>query len=30
MRGEFLGVWSETLWEIWLPLTDHKIVLILA
>src|SRR5437867_3393540 len=23
MRGEFLGVWSETWREIWLPLIDH-------
>src|SRR6266850_2436311 len=24
MRGEFIGVWSETWREIWLPLTDHE------
>ena len=24
MRGEFLGVWSETWREIWLPLIDHQ------
>ncbi len=24
MRGEFLGVWSETWREIWLPLIDHE------
>jgi len=24
MRGEFIGVWSETSREIWLPLTDHE------
>jgi hypothetical protein len=24
MRGEFLGVWSETGREIWLPLIDHE------
>lgn len=24
MRGEFIGVWSETWREIWLPLIDHK------
>ncbi|MHB1798475.1 MAG: hypothetical protein ACYCUI_09255 [Vulcanimicrobiaceae bacterium] len=24
MRGEFIGVWSETRREIWLPLTDHE------
>lgn len=23
MRGEFIGVWSETWREIWLPLVDH-------
>jgi hypothetical protein len=23
MRGEFIGVWSETWREIWLPLIDH-------
>lgn len=23
MRGEFIGVWSETGREIWLPLIDH-------
>lgn len=23
MRGEFMGVWSETWREIWLPLIDH-------
>jgi len=26
MRGEFLGVWSETWREIWLPLIDHEVV----
>ena len=24
MRGEFIGVWSETWREIWLPLIDHE------
>jgi hypothetical protein len=24
MRGEFMGVWSETWREIWLPLIDHE------
>jgi hypothetical protein len=24
MRGEFIGVWSETWREIWLPLADHE------
>jgi hypothetical protein len=24
MRGEFIGVWSETWREIWLPLVDHE------
>ena len=24
MRGEFVGVWSETWREIWLPLIDHE------
>ena len=24
MRGEFLGVWSETWREIWLQLIDHQ------
>ena len=24
MRGEFIGVWSETWREIWLPLTDKE------
>lgn len=24
MRGEFVGVWSETWGQIWLPLTDHE------
>lgn len=24
MRGEFIGVWSETRREIWLPLIDHE------
>jgi len=24
MRGEFLGVWSDTWREIWLPLIDHE------
>ena len=24
MRGEFIGVWSETWREIWLPLGDHE------
>lgn len=26
MRGEFIGVWSETWREIWLPLIDHESV----
>lgn len=26
MRGEFIGVWSETWREIWLPLIDHDSV----
>lgn len=26
MRGEFIGVWSETWREIWLPLIDHETV----
>jgi len=25
MRGEFIGVWSETWREIWLPLTDQPL-----
>src|ERR1051325_4413332 len=25
MRGEFLGVWSETWREIWLPLVDQPL-----
>ena len=24
MRGEFIGVWSETRREIWLPLIDQE------
>ncbi len=24
MRGEFIGVWSETWREIWTPLIDHE------
>lgn len=24
MRGEFIGVWSETWREIWLPLIEHE------
>lgn len=24
MRGEFIGVWSETWREVWLPLIDHE------
>ena len=24
MRGEFIGVWSETWREIWMPLVDHE------
>src|SRR5262245_21515696 len=24
MRGEFIGVWSETWREIWLPLSDQE------
>jgi hypothetical protein len=24
MRGEFIGVWSETWRTIWLPLIDHE------
>lgn len=24
MRGEFIGVWSETRREIWSPLIDHE------
>ncbi len=24
MRGEFIGVWSETWRESWLPLIDHE------
>lgn len=24
MRGEIVGVWSETWREIWLPLIDHE------
>jgi hypothetical protein len=24
MRGEFIGVWSETWHEIWLPLIGHE------
>lgn len=24
MRGEFIGVWSESWREIWLPLIDHE------
>jgi hypothetical protein len=26
MRGEFIGVWSETWREIWMPLIDHESV----